>query len=445
MRCVATAVVFALAAALLGGTAQQADAQEADEDLRLDTVAEEEVPPPPSPPQITIGDDDILLRPRAREAVDPYAPIGLRAGAFTLFPSLEAGSVVSSNVRRTLTDKKADVGLSVRPKLRLESDWVRHQLTANAEFEGRQFLGEEDIKSIGGNIDAGLRLDVRRTTTADIEWNYEATSTGLESGDLPTDATGSRLDQQFGASAAVTHDFGGVEGRLRLGVSRELFGDVDLAGGLTEDNSDRDYTELSLSARGSLKTGAILEPFGEIAYVPRIHDQKIDRNGLKRDSQGLRLSAGVTFNDEPVWAGEVAAVMELRDYSDSTLNTALVPGVAASLTWRPTDLTQFEFSAGASLSETVSAGSSATQDWNVGYQMTHALQENLELQAGMNLEFSREEGETDITYVGNLGLNWTINPNVVLSAGYEGTFFRGAGPSDDYTDHRLLTSIILRH
>jgi hypothetical protein len=448
MTCVAKTFRSWFFAALLSGAASTAFAQEADDGLRLETDVNDTdivVPPPLSPlSRITIGDDEEPVVRKRKSKDNPYAAQGVRAGAFLLYPSLEIGSVITSNVRNTTTKAKADIGLRLRPQLRFESDWSRHKMTGAMALEGEQFIGNKDIKSRGGNIEAALRLDVRRTTTADIDWNYSATSTGLESNELPATATGSRLDQNFGVNAAVTHDFGSVEGRLRIGLARRLYGDVDLKGGGKEDNSDRNYTQASISLRGALKTGGILQPFVEAAYQPRIHDKTFDRNGLKRSSQGFLLAAGVTINDDPIWNGDVAATLELRDYSDSSLETVLAPGVAANLTWRPTDLTRFEFNAGASLAEAASAGVSATQNWTAGVKATHSLRENLDIYAGLRGEFERSNSDTDITTIGDIGVNWTINPFVVLSAGYEGTFFNGAAAGSNYEDHRLLTSIILR-
>ncbi len=448
MTCVAKKLQTLWIAALLCGAATISFAQEADDGLRLETDVNDDGLATQSPPsalsRITIGDDDEPVVRRRKTIEKPYAAQGVRSGAFLLYPSLEISSVVTSNVRNATTKAKADIGLRLKPQLRFETDWSRHSLTGTVALEGQQFLENNDIKSRSGNAQAALRLDIKRTTTADIDWNYSATSTGLESNELPATATGSRLDQNFGASAALTHDFGGVEGRLRFGLSRSIYGDVALTGGGKEDNSDRDYTQASVSARVALKTGGMLQPFAEAAYEPRIHDKKLDRNGLKRSSQGLRFAAGVVVDDDPIWNGDVAATLELRDYSDNSLETILAPGVAANLTWRPTDLTRFEFNAGASLAEAASVGVSATQNWNAGVKSTHSLRENLDLVAGLRGEFERTNSDIDVTTIGNFGVNWTINPFVVLSAGYEGTFFNGAAAGSDYEDHRLLTSIIVR-
>ncbi len=449
MTCVAKSLRTLWIAGLLCGVVTHAVAQEADTDLRLETTDEDSdvLGPPPPPPQlsrITIGDDDAVPARRRKKIENPYAAQGVRTGAFLLYPSLEIGSVVTSNVRNATSNAKADFGLRLKPQLRFESDWSRHSLRGQASFEGEQFLKDSDIKSRNGSADAALRLDIRRTTTADIDWNYSVTSTGLQSDELPASATGSRLDRSFGTSAAITHDFGGVEGRLRLGVSRTIFGDVKLMGGGKEDNSDRDFTQASIGLRGALKTGGLLQPFAEVAYEPRFHDRRTDRNGLMRDSQGFRAALGVLIADDPIWSGDVAATLELRDYSDSSLETVLAPGVAANLTWQPTDLTRFEFNAGASLAEAASAGVSATQNWTMGIKASHRMRENLEFTSGLRFELERSNSDTDVTSISNVGVNWTLNPSVVLSAGYEGTFFNSATPGGNYQDHRVLTSIILR-
>jgi hypothetical protein len=199
-----------------------------------------------------------------------------------------------------------------------------------------------------------------------------------------------------------------------------------------------------LSARATLKTGGRFQPFAEAAYVPRLYDDKQDRNGVKRSSQGVRVKAGINLADDPIWTGSLAASFEHRNYKDAGLDSVSAPGLEASLTWRPTDLTRFEFNAGTSLAETVSLGESANTNWNVGVKSVHAMRDNLEVYASLQGDFERSAGNTDVTTTAGIGLDWTMNPFLVLSAGYEGVFFNGNAAGSDYAEHRLLTSIVLR-
>jgi hypothetical protein len=442
-----SSVVWPLALVLLSGAASLAMAQEADDGLRDTTLVEDDAPSQAAPElsRITIGDDEqVVSRRRSRVIADPYAAQGVDTGAFVLFPSLEVSSVVTSNAARSASNADADLALGLRPSLRWESDWSRHSVTGQASVNALHYLDNTDLKTVGADFSTEARIDIRRTTRADLTAQYNLTSTGTENSGVPATATGKRLDQTFGVGAGVTHDFGGLDGGLRLAVARSVFDDVDLTGGGTEDNADRNYTELTVAARTALRTGGIVQPFGEVAYTPRFHDKRQDRNGVKRNSHGLRLSVGASIADDPLWTGDVAMTFDMRDYEDSSLSTVASPGITANVTWRPTDLTRFEFNSGASLAETIASGQGATKSWTAGVVATHSLRENLDVTAGLNLSAEREGGDTSVGVTGTLGVNWEMNPYLVWGASYEGTLFNGSTAGSNYSDHRLLTSVIIR-
>jgi hypothetical protein len=445
--CTPWAIKGLVVATLVTGLPGTSYAQSADEDLRLETDVDDttDVSPPAGPiSRITVEDDEAPAPRRRRRVVeDAYTATGLDLGAFQFFPTLEIGTVTTSNVGRNAKGD-ADIGFRLKPGFRLESDWVRHQLNFAGSADVLRYLENEDLAANAGSLDSSFRLDIRRDTRADFTLNYGLTSTGAESTEVPDTATGGRMDQTLSASAALTHDLGPLESTFKLGLTRNMFGDVSLTGGGTEDNSDRDYTEISASLRGSLKTGGLLQPFAEVAYEPRLHDKSKDRAGIKRNSQGLRIAAGVALNDDPIWSGEIGVTAQLRDYEDNSLATAFAPGVTASINWRPTDLTRFEFNSGISLAETVAAGSSATRSWTGGFTATHALRENLDVIAGLAFNYDDSDAGNSLSTSARLGLAWDVNPYLSLTAGYQGTWVNGVTSAGDYNEQQVLTSIILK-
>ena len=242
-------------AALMLGLPSTSHGQSAEADLRLETDVDEatdatRVPGPLS--AITVTDDEAPAPRRRRRVVeDAYAPTGLDLGAFQFFPTLEIGTVTTTNVGRNKLED-ADLGLRLKPGFRLESDWVRHQLSLSGSADVLRYLEHADLAATAGSLDTRFRLDIRRDTRADLTLNYGLTSTGAESTEVPDTATGARVDQTIGASAALTHNTGSLEGTFKFGLTRNMFGDVALTGGGTEDNTDRDYTEISASLRGNL-------------------------------------------------------------------------------------------------------------------------------------------------------------------------------------------------
>jgi hypothetical protein len=406
------------------------------------TTGEEAAPPVTTALAVPAEEEQPVIRKKAAKAEDPYAAPGISAGAFRLYPTLEMGAVYTSNVSRSAAGAGSDVGFRIKPGLRFESDWVRHSLTGTASGEVVRYLDNSDLSSLNGSVESALRLDIRRTTKADITLRYTLTETGTEDSEVPATAIGNRRDHLFAASSALSHDLGPVEARVTAGLNRQIYEDVELSGGGMEDNGDRDYWEPVLALRGTYKYGARVTPFVEATYTPRIHDERKDRNGEKRDSQGLTVAAGVSFVESPVWSGELAVNWLVRDYDDDALATNSAVGLSGNLTWRPTDLTSIVLSTSTALNETATAGSSGTKSWTGGVTVTHALRDNLDLIAGAGLTAEKADSGTSLTSTAKLGLDWQVNPYLSWALTYDGTWFETDG--DDWNEQRLTAGIVLR-
>jgi len=109
-----------------------------------------------------------------RPIADPYAALGMDLGGIILYPSLEVGTVYTSNVASSATDAKSDFGLSVMPSLRFESDWVRHSWTGRAAGDFVAYLEENDYDSMEIEASSAFRLDIRHTTRAEFDAIFRA-------------------------------------------------------------------------------------------------------------------------------------------------------------------------------------------------------------------------------------------------------------------------------
>ena len=435
-------------AASLCGAATSARSQIVDA-LRPTIVDEETqagpVEEPAIVPSLTITpqEQQVPLK-TPRPLTDPYAAQGIKLGRILFYPALAAGALYTSNVAKASTNVKTDMGLYLRPSLRFESDWVRHSWTGQASGDLIDYLKNDKLNSKQANISSKFRLDIRHTTQAEFGASYALDQMGAENSEVPDTAIGNRTDHTLNASAAIIQDFGGLEGRIKLGVERQIFENVTLSGGGKEDNSDRNnYTPLA-SLRLSYTDPPALKPFVALTYEPRFHDERLDRNGLRRDSQGLTASAGVTLDRDPIWSGEAALVYIVRNYEDPALATNAAIGINGNLTWNPTDLTSVLLTLATNLNESSSATSSGTKTWSGRVDVSHALHENVNLLGGLGLAFDKGSGGTDKTIASNLGVEWQFSPNLAWTASYDGTWFRAASSSDNYNDQRLMTGIVLR-
>ena len=378
------------------------------------------------------------------QVTDPYAAQGVKLGGITLYPTLEAGTLYASNVANASSGARSDIGLYLKPSLRFESDWVRHSWTGQASGDLVAYLENDDLDSNQAEASSKFRLDIRHTTRAEFEASYALDQAGAENSEVPDTAIGNRTSHTLSASAAIIHDFGPLEGRAKFGIERQIFENVALSGGGTEDNSDRNNYTPSATLRLSYTDPPALKPFAELTYAPRFHDEKLDRNGLRRDSQGLAASVGVALERGPIWSGEASLVYALRDYEDSALATNDAIGINGNLTWEPTELTSVVMTLATTLNESSSATSSGTKTWSGGVDATHELRENVNLLGGLGLALDKASSGTDKTIISTLGVEWQLNPNLAWTASYDGTWFRGAASSDNYNEQRLMTGIVLR-
>lgn len=383
---------------------------------------------------------------KRRAEDDPYAALGLDMGGLTVFPVLRAGIVASDNPAASNSDRKGDIGVRLRPSLRITSDWIRHELFIEGEGD---FIAYEDRSENDSNdafLFTRLRLDVRRSTTLVLDASYVLSQENGADSEVPDTAIGNRTDQSFSQNVALTHRAGRVATTLRAGSDWQYYGDVDLAGGGKEDNADREYVEPIAALRVGYEASPAFTPFVEAAYAPRIHFQKRDRNGLERSSDGYRFGAGVAFEPSPLWSGELALVYALRDYEDPDLETLDVFGLNGRVTWRPSELTTFDLTLATGLNETASADSSGARTYDARLGIAHDLRDNLTVSASAGLTYEKYQGtdETDLTLRTNAGLLWRMNRWVAWTLDYDLTYNDSNIPANDYYENRITAGIELR-
>jgi len=396
-----------------------------------------------APADPNLAGSDIPAPPRRKQAAtDPYAAPGIGTGGLRLFASLGIGSVVTSNVQSS-PRAEADAGLYVRPSVRIESDWVRHAWTANANGDLIFYGAHSDLDTRDFDLSQQLRLDIRRHITTAIDASFVQSQSGLEDSGVPATAVGYRTERTAASSASLIQDFGGVEARLRAGASWHWFGDVELSGGGVEDNSDRDYMEPVVALRAIYSDAPVFKPYVEAAYTPRYHRREIDRNGLRRDSDGYAVNAGMVIDAGPLWTGDVALTYLWRGYDDPLLASNHAFGLTGKLAWSPGELTRIVLSFDTSLPETVAAGASGSREWTVGLGVNQSVRDNVDVFARASAELRKTDGATDVTYTAGTGLAWKANPYLAWTASYDATWLDAADASRDYTEHRFLAGLTL--
>ncbi len=393
------------------------------------------LPAPPAP-----------QRPGEAEEDDPWAPLGLRLGTLTVFPSIEIDGGYDSNPRRESGNVKGATAVVTRGGVALRSDWSRHEFTGHLRGSYWAFptLEKADRPEADGRLN--LRLDATRDTTINVEGRASLTTQRSDNPNLPGGVVNQPTIISYGASLGGAHRFN----RLTLGatgvVERNVYGDAEFADGGRLDQSYRNYNEYGLRLRAGYEVHPGFVPFVEGLIDRRQYDERINAGGFERSSNGLGARVGSTFELTRLVTGEAAIGHEVRKYDDPRLADLRGPIGEVSLIWRPTALTTVRLTGAGSLGETTIAGSNGVVNRSATLALEHALRRNLVFTASVTLSDSDYKG-VDLNekgFTGRIGIDWKLTRSLAVRAGFTHERLDSSTPGDDYTANIFLVGLRLQ-
>lgn len=353
--------------------------------------------------------------------IDPYAPLGLRAGPLTWFPEIDVAVGYDSNIDGA-TDAVAVRTLRLSPSLRVESDWARHGL--EAQVQGELFF-TDDARAIERDLDADLavRLDLPVETTLTLRGGYALTGEAVSDPDAVAGADGSTDTHDITAGFDLARQAGLIEATLSADVSRVAFDETLLAGGASQSNSDRNRLDGELTLRLERSTGPLIRPFVELSGFVRRFDQGRDRNGFDRDSFGYALRGGITLAEERPLRGSLFIGVEGERFEDDQLDDVLALTAGAGLIWDVTALTTVTLDLATDFDPTTQAGSGVGVTRSAALGLSHDLRRNVELRLGASVDDTRFSGVDADTrsYTGSAGVTWQLSRTLAfrLDTSYE--------------------------
>ena len=313
--------------------------------------------------------------------VDPYAPVGIRAGSFSLFPAVELSGGYDSNPLRRKTGPDASLFV-VAPELRVKSEWQRHQL--NAELRGsytgysRQFgdaasnpadcgctgTAADTVALTNSGIPNSLdrpdfnakvngRLDTYQGSHADAEARMVVGTDNPGSPNITAGLNRLPIYTQVGGTLGYTQNYNRLDLTLKGGIDRVAYQPSSLTDGTSTTNSDRDTNIYSGAFRVGYQLRPGIEPFAEIAVDQRVHDQVFDRSGLQRDSSGVTGRVGTTFELTRQLTGEISGGYTTRQYKDTTLPNVAGFVFDSTLVWNANALTTYTLTARSATDESI--------------------------------------------------------------------------------------------
>ncbi|KMO37450.1 hypothetical protein VQ02_13475 [Methylobacterium variabile] len=383
-----------------------------------------------------------LLRRRPIDPLDPYAPLGIRIGGLTLFPALQQSVGYDTNPDRSLL-RRGSLALRSQGELRVESDWSVHALTG--ELRGGYFTYPDNRNANRPDGDGAmrLRLDVARDTQVNVEGRYAISTQRAGSPDLNAQVRDRPLVTTYGGTVGVTQSFNRLQVTVAGLVDRQTFENAELADGSFLRQDDRNANQFGLRLRTGYEIRPGFTPFVDTLVDTRVHDFAVDQFGLRRDSDGITVKGGTSFEFSRLLIGEVSGGYLSRRYADSRLRDITGPVVDGAVTWIATPLTSVRLAASTGVIETIVPGASGILTRTATAEITHDLRRNLRLTLTGTLISNDYQGISirDQGYSAGVRLDYRLNRWLGFRASYARELLRSTAVGSSYHSDTYLVGV----
>ena len=297
---------------------------------------------------------------------------GVSAGSFTVMPSVALQWLNDGNVYHVNDEQDvlSDMMLSVKPEMRVASDWSRHELRASAVADMRRFadLSSEDTTNLSGDL-AG-RLGV--ATNLEIDAGVAIAQLHEPRGDPDTP----RSITEPVAYSSWRHHIGTAwhPGRLHLKLALDehnlRFDDGRSADGELILQQDRDRIERDWTLETALDVSDV-RMFLRLARYQRSYENLT--RGFNRDGTGNGRMVGLTYRASGLLALEAFYGQRTYELADARLRDADGPVYGLVMDYRPSSFTMIGMRAERSIEETALVRASAFTRRAMQIDLTHQL------------------------------------------------------------------------
>jgi hypothetical protein len=396
----------------------------------------------PSPTAASIPTGSPVLEPaepaprrRQADTTDPYEPLGVRAGAFLLKPSIEVDFGYDSNPAQQPGRVKGATLTTIVPRVDFSSDWSRHEIRGTIDGGFTHYFGIDDPNRPTLNAVVDGRLDVSRDTAIESEGRLYLDTERIGSDGVPLTASKRPLTTQAGTTLGVLQRFGPGSVELKGAVDRYDYEEVT-------PGEQRSYTAYGLALRGGYEVSPAVRPFVEVGTDWRRYDER-PSSGPDRNSVGTGAKAGVALALTGKLTGEASLGYGHRDYVGPSLPPVDGLLANASLVWTATPLTTVTLTASTGFDESTVTGSSGYVSRTAGIEVDHALRRNWIVSASASLTRNDYDGISRIedTVDAGLGVEYRLSRSVAVKGRYAYEHLASTVPGSDYTENAIMVGL----
>lgn len=387
-------------------------------------------------------DEDFFIRDKyeavTERAQPEFDPLPVRIGAFEARPQLGFSAGFTDNLFAVGTNEVDDTFVGFAPQVELDSTWSRHSLGLRAAIDHLEYsdVSSESRTNVGlaadGRLDASNSVSLFGSVRVDDLTEPRSNIASLQNAMEPVEFS------RVGGEAGILYEAGRLKLRGAIGLETFDFDDIELDGGLIQDQDFRDRDETSFSGRLSYAVERDWALFAEVIRNENDYDPPNIFNALNRDSQGTIARVGTDFELASLLRGDIGVGYQQYEYDDPTFADVDGVSVAGNLQWFVTQLTTISGAAQRNVIDPGLVLSNAAIETSVTARADHELRRNVILTGEArftNFEFENINRDDD-RITAKVGATWKINPNIWLDGSYELT--DQSSNVQDFSENRLL-------
>jgi len=368
------------------------------------------------------------------QEVGPYDPLGIRAGAFLIYPSLSVSEIYDDNVFAVDNNKDDDLITVIEPRVRAESNFSRHSLGLTAGSEVAFHVNEEDEDYQDYFVSGDGRLDITRRNFVDAELSF---ARDHRDRDDPEDA-GDRDEitdvYRYGGELSFTQLFNRLNFRLTGRAARDAYTESE--------DADEDVNLYDALLRTGFFVSPRINTFIEGRYNIEQRDRSVDFGGVERDSQGWGVSGGAEVDLTNLLVGEFSVGYRRQSFDEGDFDEEDGIGYNVDLTWTPTLLTTVTAGGGGDFQPTTQDQAESNFRSTIGLGVEHELLRNVILAADVGYTRDDFSGDrTDNTISAGGGVSFLINRNFSVNAGYDYTTRTSDEDDEEFDRNRIRIGV----
>lgn len=328
---------------------------------------------PPRPASRTLADvaasEAVTARPRP-----DYDALGIDAGGFRLFPTLQIQAGYDDNIYNIDTDKVSDGLVRLAPRLTAQSNWSRHSLSLTGGGQFERYFDRTTENNDQYDIGAEGRLDALNTVAINGGASYARRVEPRGTlGDILVGGERIRYDLAT-ARLSSTSAFGRLLFTAGGTFSHFNYLPVRINGtSVTQDYRDRD------EATALLRADYVVGPGLRVFVSGNFNDQNYRQTfaGADQDSKGFAVLGGMVFGVNEFISGEVGIGYLKQYYRQPGLRDIGGFSYNARAIWNPTPLLTVTGTAARSIQQSPFVAQSGIVQDSVSLNLDYELLRNL--------------------------------------------------------------------